>query len=126
MVMSPSNSQILQRRNLGKWPVKEEETRKAKELIAIANQLGSGEKISSDHPFGWLRGFDSEELAELIAETKEAISEANVDELDAVIYEWHESAIAIESPELTEAFFTNEFEEEVVLTKPENNGSAGF
>ena len=115
MVMSPSNNHNLQRRDRETSAVKDEET--GKELIGIAEKLRLGEEIGSDHPFGWLRVFDSEELAELIAETKEAISEADVDELDAVIYEWRESAIAIESPELAEAFSDN-IEEEVLLTNP--------
>ena len=115
MVMSPSNSQTLQLSDRETSAVKDKET--GKELIGIAEKLRLGEEIGSDHAFGWLRVFDSEELAELIAETEEAISEANVDELDAVIYEWHESAIAIKSPELAEAF-SDKIEEEVLLTNP--------
>jgi len=90
---------------------------KTKELICIAEKLRLGEEIGSDHALGWLRVFDSEELAELIADTKEAIADVDVDELDAVIYEWRESAIAIESPELAEAF-SDKIEEEVLLTNP--------
>ncbi len=129
MLMSPNCATLVPGSPAtANWSVKSQETRKANKAnkandlsspIGIVEQLRSGEEISADHPYGWLRVFDSEELADLLEETQEALSQPDaLDELDAVIYEWHESAIAIESPELAEAFLSNEFEEEVMLTKP--------
>jgi hypothetical protein len=40
------------------------------------------------------------------------------DLIDAIIHEWHESAIAITSPDLAEAF--NDEAEEISLTSPIN------
>ncbi|WP_225225312.1 hypothetical protein [Komarekiella delphini-convector] len=44
------------------------------------------------------------------------------DLIDAIIHEWHESAIAITSPDLTAAF--NDEADEVFLTQPSNKNSA--
>lgn len=53
--------------------------------------------------------FDADELQEFIKEESEAFrltdtSNEAWDLIDAIIYEWHESAIAIISPELAAAF----------------------
>lgn len=92
----------------------------ALQIILTTNQLGNGEKVSSEHPYGWLAVFDAEELNELNAEIRSTVrhcSDAgNWDLLDAVIHEWRESAIAIESSELTVAF--NDEIDQVPLTQP--------
>lgn len=92
----------------------------ALQIILTTNQLGSGEKVGSEHPYGWLEVFDAEELNELNAEIRSAVrhcSDAgNWDLLDAVIHEWRESAIAIESSELAAAF--NDESNQVPLTQP--------
>lgn len=91
------------------------------ELIDVAYRLRLGEQIGSEHPFGWLKVFDHEELCELIAEVESAYRLVGSDpqawdHLDALIHEWHESAIAINSKELAAAF--NDELDEVLLTRP--------
>lgn len=91
------------------------------ELIHVAYRLRLGEQIGVEHPYGWLKIFDEEELSELITEVESAYrlvgSEPQAwDSLDALIHEWHESAIAISSKELMAAF--NDELDEVLLTQP--------
>jgi hypothetical protein len=95
-------------------------------MINIAYRLRLGEPINSDHAYGWLKVFDNEELSELIAEVESAFkigSKAGVwDALEAVIHKWHESAIAIQSSELAEAF--SDKDDEVPLTQPTPKNSS--
>jgi hypothetical protein len=68
-----------------------------------------GQKIGYEHPCGWLSVFDADELQEFIKEVSEAFrltdtSNEAWDLIDATIHEWHESAIAITSPDLAAAF----------------------
>lgn len=71
--------------------------------------------------YGWLSVFDSDELQEFIKELSEAFrlidsSTTAWEIIDALIHEWHESAIAIASPELAAAFSAET--DEVPLTLP--------
>lgn len=90
------------------------------EMINVAYRLCQGDKIGSEHPYGWLKVFDTEELNGLVLEIFDAFRRCSDtggwEMLDAVIHEWHESALAIESPELAVAF--NEELDEVPLTQP--------
>jgi hypothetical protein len=79
------------------------------EVLTVAFYLLMGKEIGFEHPYGWLRVFDAEELQEFIKEVSEAFrlidcSNTAWDMLDTIIYEWHESAIAISSPDLAAAF----------------------
>ncbi len=91
------------------------------EVIATAYRLRLGEQIASEHPYGWLKVFEEEELCELIAEIEKDYrlvesEPAAWDRIEATIYEWHESALAISSPEVAAAF--GDEIDEVLLTKP--------
>ncbi|WP_339384266.1 hypothetical protein [Microcoleus sp. LEGE 07076] len=91
------------------------------EVTAAAYRLRLGEQIGSEHPYGWLKVFDKDELSELSAEIEKDYrlvesEPAAWDRIEATIYEWHESAIAISSPELATAF-SDEINE-VLLTQP--------
>lgn len=91
------------------------------ELLNTAFTLIASGNIGSEHPYGWINVFDSDELKIFVREVVEAYrtvtsGKENWDYLDAVIHEWHESAIAINSPELMEAW--NSDYEEVPLTSP--------
>ncbi|MEG3876137.1 hypothetical protein QT972_01970 [Microcoleus sp. herbarium7] len=91
------------------------------EVTAAAYRLRLGEEIGSEHLYGWLKVFDELELCELIAEIEKDYrlvesEPAAWDRIEATIYEWHQSAIAISSPELAAAF-SDEIDE-VLLTKP--------
>lgn len=71
--------------------------------------------------YSWLQAFDREELQEFATEILgtyygAATSLDRWENLDAVIHEWHESAIAILSDDLSEAW--QDTDEEVALTPP--------
>ena len=66
--------------------------------------------------YGWMRAFDREEIQELVTEVSEAYHCAAFEpngweNLRAVIHEWHESAIAILSTDLKEAWQSPDEEE---------------
>ncbi len=79
------------------------------EVTATAYKLRLGEEIGSENLYGWLKVFDKDELSELSAEIEKDYrlveSEPGAWNLiEATIYEWHQSAIALSSPELAAAF----------------------
>ncbi|ESA35084.1 hypothetical protein N836_13545 [Leptolyngbya sp. Heron Island J] len=85
------------------------------EITNAAHRIRFGEQISSSHRFAWLKAFDSDELVELIDEVSEAYQRAMVTDdgwnfLLGIIHEWCESAIAIVSDELDEAWNTEDDE----------------
>ncbi|NJL69212.1 MAG: hypothetical protein HC894_25895 [Microcoleus sp. SM1_3_4] len=91
------------------------------DVTAAAYRLRLGEEIGSENIYGWLKVFDKDELSELIAEIEKDYrfvesEPAAWDRIEATIYEWYESAIAISSPELAAAF-SDEIDE-VLLTEP--------
>jgi len=90
------------------------------EVISVAYQLRIGEKIDLEHPYGWLKVFDTEELTELVAEIVDAFrrcsATGDAEILDALIHEWQESASANSSSALAEAFGAEA--DEVPLTPP--------
>lgn len=97
------------------------------ELLNTAYRLLLQEKISAEHPCGWLGVFDSEDLQDFVAEINDAYQSTSMSdeawtELQAIIHEWHESALAISSPEIAAAF--NAESDEVPLTKPIIEGAA--
>jgi hypothetical protein len=78
------------------------------QLVNIVYRLTSGQEIESTSRFKWVEEFDSEERSELVNEVYEALELAKStddwDEVRDIIHEWHESAIATKSEELSEAF----------------------
>lgn len=91
------------------------------ELLTVAFSLLLGKEIGFENRYGWLRVFDSDDLQDFIKEVSEAFrlidsSSTTWNMIDAIIHEWHESAIAIASPELAAAF-SDEIDE-VPLTQP--------
>lgn len=97
-----------------------EELKTAFEVLDIIHRLRLEVNIGSEHPMRWLIAFDSDELGELSGEIFEAfrqgVDSRNWAFLKAVIHEWHESAIAINSPDLAEAFASQD--DEAPLTQP--------
>ena len=77
------------------------------EAIEIAIQLIKGETISSNHPYAWLMVFDSEDLNDFLTEVQSKIEDSPKawEEIEALIYEWHESALVISSGVLDEMFY---------------------
>ncbi|MBE9208162.1 hypothetical protein IQ244_16825 [Nostoc sp. LEGE 06077] len=91
------------------------------EALTVAFSLLLGKEIGFEHPYRWLSVFDSDDLQEFIKELSEAFrlidsSTTAWKMIEVLIHEWHESAIAISSPELAAAFSTET--DEVALTKP--------
>ncbi|QYX33644.1 hypothetical protein [Sphaerospermopsis torques-reginae] len=91
------------------------------EVLSVAFRLLLGQQIGYEHPYGWLSVFDADELQDFIKEVSDAFRLTDIspdawDMLDAIIYEWKESSIAINSPELAAAF--NDETDEIPLTPP--------
>lgn len=97
-------------------------SRELLELLLAIIHLLLGNMIGAEHPFGWLRAFDREELGDLYSEIMEAYRKVSIlpdgwEELKAVIHEWKESAVANLSDDLAAAWSTPE--EEVSLASPD-------
>ncbi|MEC4814959.1 MAG: hypothetical protein SAK29_17015 [Scytonema sp. PMC 1069.18] len=93
------------------------------ELLSAAFRLCLGEKLSTEHPHGWLKVFDKDELQDFVNEVTEAYRSAIFceqawEELEAIIHEWYESALAIANPEIAYAFSDKDEYNEVPLTQP--------
>jgi len=91
-------------------------------LVAITVLL-TGQKLGFENPYGWLSVFDREELHDFIQEVMEAYRLTDCTKelpntVNAIIHEWHESAIAIASPELAAAFSDDDESAELPLTEP--------
>ncbi|MEL7355482.1 MAG: hypothetical protein AAFN40_02850 [Cyanobacteria bacterium J06560_6] len=89
--------------------------------LETTDLLSDGEIENTNNSYNWSRAFDREEIQALVAEVSEAYRSAasmteNWENLEAVIHEWRESAIAILSQDLTEALLDTE--DEVPLTPP--------
>jgi hypothetical protein len=113
---------LLPRENIAFLVKGVRQSRNVIEILSTAFRLLRGENISSENPCAWLKVFDLDEIGELIAELTRAFemiesSSINAwDLIESIIYEWHESAIAISSPELANAL--NDETDEILLTPP--------
>jgi hypothetical protein len=99
----------------------------AKQMVglttAISQYRQAGKDIPAGHAFEWLNAFDMDEVGDLLTEVYQAFQRASDetiswDDFEAVLHEWHESAVAVRSEALAAAFSapTNE----VPLTQPVN------
>lgn len=100
---------LLRRENMAVFVNAAQQSRETLELINAAFRLLLNSKTEIAYPYNWLRVFDAEELNELIDEVMAAYRSINLHkqdwhELDAIIHEWQESALAISNPELEAAF----------------------
>jgi hypothetical protein len=100
---------LLRRENAALLVKVAQHSREIVELLNTAFHLLLKREIAADRPYAWLGVFDADELNELIDEVMTAYRsidrhEKTWYELDAVIHEWHESALAISNPELEAAF----------------------
>ncbi|MEH2258140.1 hypothetical protein [Nostoc sp.] len=91
------------------------------EALTVAFSLLLGKEIGFEHPYGWLSVFEKDDLQDFIKELSEGFrlidsSTTAWEIIDAIIHEWHESAVAIASPELTDAFSAET--DEVPLKSP--------
>jgi hypothetical protein len=90
-------------------------------LAGAIYSLSTSRGLDSQHSYSWLKAFDRDEIEQLFAEIHEAFSKAlagedSWDNFEAVLHEWHESALAIMSEELAEAFAAEV--DEMPLTEP--------
>jgi hypothetical protein len=82
--------------------------RLAFEVSGVAFRLMQGAEIGDENPYAWLSVFDKNELEEFTDEIASTIhrfenTPSVYQEVDAVVYEWRESAIVVGSSELAEA-----------------------
>ncbi|MDJ0733238.1 MAG: hypothetical protein QNJ47_03980 [Nostocaceae cyanobacterium] len=113
---------LLRRENVATFVKAAQRSKEIIELLSTGFRLLLKQKIGTEHPYSWLGVFDSDELNEFINEITQAyrlvdLYEKAWDELDAIIHEWHESALAISNPELEVAFSQNS-DEEIALSQP--------
>jgi hypothetical protein len=99
---------LLSREKLSEIVTEASQAGEVLEILYAAFLMLRGISPAVESPYGWLSAFDADEVQDLVTE--------GWDELDAVIHEWHESAIAILSDELAVAFA--EESEEVLLSAP--------
>lgn len=111
---------LLRRENMTALVKAATQTKILFEVINVAYRLRLGEHFGSEHPYGWLNVFDQEDLSQFIEEISKAFRQGSEtddwDAIAAVIHEWHESALAIQSPEIAAAF--EDESDEVLLTPP--------
>jgi hypothetical protein len=97
----------------------------AKLMVALVTAISTlslaNAPVSIGHTLEWLKAFDIDELKTLQTEVHTAFcraadGEISWDDFEAVLHEWHESAIAIRSDALAAAFSARS--EEVPLTRP--------
>jgi hypothetical protein len=91
-------------------------------LTAISTYSLANGQIPIGQAFEWLNAFDAGEIGNFQAEVyrsflRAADGETSWDDFEAVIHEWHESAIAIRSDRLAAAF--SEPSEEIPLMPPD-------
>ncbi|NWF59556.1 MAG: hypothetical protein HXY43_09725 [Fischerella sp.] len=119
---------LLPRENVAAFVKAAQRSKEIVELLSTAFRLLLKQKIGTEHPYGWLIVFDEEELNEFINEVTQAyrlvdLYEKAWDELDAIIHEWYESALAISNPELRAAF-SQISDEEIALSQPQSQNVA--
>ena len=90
-------------------------------VTAIATYRLVNTQIPIEHAFEWLNAFDADEIRTLLDEVhlafrRAADAEISWDDFEAVLHEWHESAIAIRSDALAAAFSGQS--DEVPLAQP--------
>ena len=103
---------LLRRENMALFVNAAQQSKAILELINAAFRLLLNPKTEIEYSYNWLRVFDAEELNELIDEVMATyhfvdLNKKDWQELDAIIHEWYESALAISNPELETAFNQN-------------------
>lgn len=112
---------LLPRNDMAQLVKVAQQTSTVLEAIDVAYRLRLQEQIDTEHPYGWLNVFEPDELSDFIEDVMSAFRALGSkpkawDRLDAIIHQWHESAIAIQSDELAEAF--SDEHDEVLLAQP--------
>ena len=76
--------------------------RLAFEVTNIAFRVMEGETLPKEHLYAWMMKFDRDELKDFLESVTSTFHQfagqpGAWDEVDAMVYEWHESALVIES-----------------------------
>ena len=84
--------------------------RLAFEVTGIAYRLIQGEVVDSENPYAWLGTFDADDLKDFVEEVRSIVHQFEDSpqawkEIDALIYEWNESALVISSGVLSQIEF---------------------
>ena len=79
------------------------------EVTTIAYQVMEGATVTEDHPYAWLGDFDRDELKNFVESVTSTFHQfagqpSAWDEVDAVVFEWHESALINASGVLDEMY----------------------
>ncbi len=77
------------------------------EVTTIAYRLMEGEKVSADHPYAWLMEFDRDDLKDFVGDVSGTFHRFSGlpnawFEVEAIVFEWHESALVAASGILDE------------------------
>jgi hypothetical protein len=84
-----------------------DQVRECAEALRAIRLVRSNTELPRDHPYRWLKVYDSDDLAlmedELVEVLSAVIQGGDAEAVESVIHEWHESAIAAESGVLNEA-----------------------
>lgn len=112
---------LLDRRLFAQLVTEANQSGKVLDVIHAAFQVLSGDSLAIESHYGWLSAFDSDEIKDFVSEVlcafrKAPLIEDGWEELEAIVHEWHESAIAVLSNDLDDAF-SNEVDE-VLLSEP--------
>ena len=83
--------------------------RLAFDVTGVAYRLMQGETVAAENPYAWLKTFGVDDLKDFVEEVRSIVhqfedSPKAWEEIDALIYEWHESALVIDSGVLDEMF----------------------
>jgi hypothetical protein len=73
-------------------------TNLALEVTSIAYRLMEGEKVSANHPYAWLMEFGRDDLKDFVSDVSGTFHRFSGlpnawAEVEAIVYEWHESAL---------------------------------
>jgi hypothetical protein len=122
---------LLRRENVAAFVKAAQRSKEIVEVLSTAFRLLLKQKIGIEHPYSWLSVFDTEELNEFIDEVTRAyrlvdLYEKAWDELDAIIHEWHESALAISNPELEAAYNQNSCGDTALSQSQDENITLNF
>lgn len=100
---------LMRREDIARIVTEATQTKNIFEILNAAFLLSHNNILGDENAYNWLKAFDKEEVQELVTEVSEAYRKAahttnGWEDLDAIIHEWHESAIAILSDDLKEAW----------------------
>jgi hypothetical protein len=77
------------------------------EVTTIAYRLMEGEEVSANHPYAWLMEFDRDDLKDFVSDVSGTFHRFSGlpnawAEVEAIVFEWHESALISASGVLDE------------------------